>query len=58
MKTFTIDTDNNITAHGSRTAARETGDGAFASEEQLAELIGGTESGFSRSGTACRASHR
>ena len=40
MKTFTIDTDNNITVHASRKAARETGAGVFASEEQLAELIG------------------
>ena len=40
MKTFTIDTDNNITVHASRKAARETGVGVFASEEQLAELIG------------------
>ena len=40
MKTFTIDTDNNITVHASRKAARETGAGVFASEEQLADLIG------------------
>jgi hypothetical protein len=40
MKTFTIDTDNNITVHASRKAARETGLGAFASEEQFADLIG------------------
>jgi hypothetical protein len=40
MKTFTIDTDNNITVHTSRKAARETGAGVFASEEQLADLIG------------------
>src|SRR3954447_3344620 len=40
MKTFTIDTDNNITFHASRKAARETGAGVFASEEQFAELIG------------------
>jgi hypothetical protein len=40
MKTFTIDTDNNITVHASRKAARETGQGVFASEEQFAELIG------------------
>ena len=40
MKTFTIDTDNNITVHASRKAARETGAGVFATEEQLAELIG------------------
>src|ERR1039458_5871826 len=40
MKAFTIDTDNNITVHASRKAARETGLGAFASEEHLADLIG------------------
>jgi len=40
MKTFTIATDNNITVHTSRKAARETGAGVFASEEQFAELIG------------------
>jgi hypothetical protein len=40
MKTFTIDNDNNIMVHASRKAARETGAGVFASEEQFAELIG------------------
>jgi hypothetical protein len=40
MKTFAIDTDNNITVHASRKAARETGAGVFASEEQFADLIG------------------
>jgi hypothetical protein len=40
MKTFTIDADNNITVHASRKAAKETGAGVFASEEQLADLIG------------------
>src|SRR5258708_182380 len=40
MKTFTIDADNNITVHSSRKAARETGAGVFATEEQLADLIG------------------
>jgi Protein of unknown function (DUF3489) len=40
MKTFTIDAENNITVHNSRKAARETGAGVFASEEQFAELIG------------------
>jgi hypothetical protein len=40
MKTFTIDNDNNITVHTSRKAARETGAGVFATEEQFAELIG------------------
>src|SRR4051794_27262717 len=38
IKTFTIDSD--ITVHPSRKAARETGAGVFASEKQLAELIG------------------
>jgi hypothetical protein len=40
MKTFTIDAENNITVHASRKAARDTGAGVFASEEQLADLIG------------------
>ena len=40
MKHFTIDTDNNITVHSSKKAAREAGAGGFSSEEQLAELIG------------------
>ena len=41
MKTFTINNDNNIiTVHTSRKAARETGAGVFASEEQFADLIG------------------
>ena len=40
MKTFTIDADNNITVHTSRKAARETGAGVFATEEQFAELVG------------------
>jgi hypothetical protein len=40
MKTFTIDADNNITVHSSRKAARETGAGVFATEEQFADLIG------------------
>src|ERR1017187_2966615 len=40
MKTFTIDTDNNITVHPSKKAARDTGAGVFASEEQFADLIG------------------
>ena len=38
MKTFTIDADNNITVYSSRKAARETGAGVFATEEQFAEL--------------------
>jgi hypothetical protein len=40
MKTFTIDTENNITVHTSRKAARETGAGVFTTEEQFADLIG------------------
>ena len=40
MKQFTIDAENTITVHASKKAARETGDGVFASAEQLAELIG------------------
>jgi hypothetical protein len=40
MKTYTIDAENNITVYASRKAARETGLGVFATEEQLTELIG------------------
>jgi hypothetical protein len=40
MKTFTIDAENNITLHPSRKAARDTGAGVFATEEQFADLIG------------------
>jgi Protein of unknown function (DUF3489) len=40
MKTFTINSDNNITVHTSRKAARDTGAPVFASEEQFADLIG------------------
>jgi hypothetical protein len=40
MTTFTIDTENNITVHGSKKAARETGAGVFSTEEQFADLIG------------------
>jgi hypothetical protein len=40
MKAFTIDADNNITFHTSRKAAKETGAGVFATEEQFADLIG------------------
>ena len=40
MKTFTIDTDNKITVYTSRKAARESGVGVFATEEQFADLIG------------------
>ena len=40
MNAFTIDTDNNITVHATRKAARETGAGVFDTAENLAELIG------------------
>ena len=40
MKTFTIDSENNITVHPSKKAAHDTGAGVFASEEQFADLIG------------------
>jgi hypothetical protein len=40
MKTFTIDAENHITIHASRKAARDTGAGVFATEEQFADLIG------------------
>jgi hypothetical protein len=40
MKHFTIDAENQIAVHASRKAARETGAGVFASEVQLADLIG------------------
>jgi Protein of unknown function (DUF3489) len=40
MKHFTINAENNITVHASRKAARDTGAGVFATEEQLADLIG------------------
>src|SRR5579872_891146 len=40
MKHFTIDTDNNITVHASKKAARETGAAIFSTEEQFADLIG------------------
>ena len=40
MKHFTIDTDNNITVHASKKAARETGAAVFSTEEQFADLIG------------------
>ena len=40
MKYFTIDTDNNITVHASKKAARETGAGVFSTEQQFADLIG------------------
>src|ERR1035438_7019065 len=35
MKHFTIDTDNNITVHASKKAARETGVAFFAAEEHF-----------------------
>jgi hypothetical protein len=38
MKHFTIDTDNNITVHPSKKAARDTGAGVFLNEVQLADL--------------------
>lgn len=40
MKNFTIDTDNNITIHESRKAAKESGAAAFSTEIQFADLIG------------------
>jgi hypothetical protein len=40
MNAFTIDSDNNITVHASRKAARETGAGVFDTAENFAELIG------------------
>ncbi len=40
MNTFTIDSDNNITVHATRKAARQTGTGVFDTAENLAELIG------------------
>src|ERR1035438_8735357 len=40
MSAFTIDTDNNITVHATRKAARQTGASVFDTAENLAELIG------------------
>ena len=40
MKYFTIDNENNITAHANRQAARDTGAGVFSTEVQFADLIG------------------
>jgi hypothetical protein len=40
MKHFTIDNENNITAHADRQAARETNLGVFSTEEQFTDLIG------------------
>jgi hypothetical protein len=38
--TYTIDTENNITAHASRQEAKETGLPVFGTEEQFADAIG------------------
>jgi hypothetical protein len=40
MKTLTIDGDNNITVHGSKKAAKETGLPSFANADEFAEIIG------------------
>jgi hypothetical protein len=40
MNAFTIDSDNNITVHPTRKAAREAGAGVFDTAASLAELIG------------------
>jgi len=40
MKYFTIDAGNRIATYASRKAARETGADVFATEGQLADLIG------------------
>jgi len=40
MKHFTIDAENNITAHASRKEAKESGLPVFGTEEQLADTIG------------------
>ena len=40
MKHFTIDSDNNITLHATKKAAKETGAAVFSTEEQLADTIG------------------
>jgi len=40
MNAFTIDSENNITVHATRKAARETGAGVFDTAEGFAELIG------------------
>src|SRR3954453_3562069 len=40
MKHFTIEAENDITAHASRKAAKETGAPVFSTEEQFADLIG------------------
>ena len=54
MATFTIDTENNITAH---VKAPETGDGVqpFSSAKELAKLAGtGPSPGWSRSDSSPR----
>ena len=40
MKHFTIDTENAITVHATKKAAKETGAAVFSTEEQLADTIG------------------
>ena len=40
MNAFTIDSDNNITVHATKKAARATGAGVFDTAESLASLIG------------------
>jgi len=40
MKYFTIDAENNITLHGSRKEARDSGAKVFSTEEQFADAIG------------------
>jgi hypothetical protein len=40
MKHFTIDSDNKITVHASRKAAKETGSPVFSNEVQFADAIG------------------
>src|ERR1039457_439852 len=40
MKHFTIDSDNKITVHASRKAAKETGSPVFSNKVQFADVIG------------------
>ena len=40
MKHFTIDTENAITVHATKKAAKETGAAVFSTEEQLADAVG------------------
>jgi hypothetical protein len=40
MRHFSIDSDNHITVHSSRRAAKETGNPVFSSEIQLSDVIG------------------